>query len=74
VGMQIMPIFGILLAPADRAPHKHLIAPSDYHLPGKLKESLRGTRFEDDDAIIMTTTQRLRRAGPEFCRAGIQAL
>jgi hypothetical protein len=46
------------------------LAPSDYHLFGKLKESLRGTRFEDDDALITAT----RWASPEFYRAGIQAL
>jgi hypothetical protein len=41
---------------------------------GKLKESLRGTRFEDNGALITTTKRWLRRAGPEFYRAGIQAL
>lgn len=41
---------------------------------GELKESLRGTRFEDDNALITATKQWLRRAGPEFYRAGIQAL
>jgi hypothetical protein len=49
-------------------------APSDYHLPGKLKEPLRGTRCEDDGVIITATKQWLRCAGPEFYRAGIQAL
>jgi hypothetical protein len=48
--------------------------PSDYHFFGKLKESLRGTRFEDDDALITTTKWWLRRTGPEFYHAGIQAL
>jgi hypothetical protein len=50
------------------------VAPSYYHLFGKLKESLRGTRFEDGDALITATKRSLRRAGPEFCRAGIQGL
>jgi hypothetical protein len=51
------------------------VAPSDYHLFGKLKESLLGTRFEDDDdAFITATKQWLRNAGPEFHHAGIQAL
>jgi hypothetical protein len=49
------------------------VAPSDYDLFGKLKESLRGTRFEDD-ALITAAKRWLRRAGPEFYRAGIQAL
>jgi hypothetical protein len=51
------------------------VAPSDYHLFGKLKESLRGTRFEDDDdALTMAAKWRLRWAGPEFYHAGIQTL
>jgi hypothetical protein len=50
------------------------VTPSDYHLFGKLKESLNGTRFEDDDVLITTTKRWLRRAGPEFYRAAIQAL
>jgi hypothetical protein len=33
------------------SPDRPDVAPSDYHLVGKPKESLRGTRFEDD-AII----------------------
>jgi hypothetical protein len=58
--------------------HTLLIAlmwrPSDCHLFGKLKEFLRGTTFEDDDAFIAATKRWLRRAGPEFYRAGIEAL
>jgi hypothetical protein len=49
-----------------------MVEMTDYHLFGKLKESLRGTRFEDDDALITATKRWLRRAGPEFYRAGIQ--
>jgi hypothetical protein len=48
--------------------------PSHYNLFGKLKKSLHGTRFEDDNAPITATNQWLRRAGPEFYHAGIQAL
>jgi hypothetical protein len=54
-------------------PYSPDVAPSDYHLFGKLNESLRGTRFEDD-ALITATKRWLRRAGPEFYRAGIRAL
>jgi hypothetical protein len=50
------------------------VAPSDYHLFGKLKESLPGTRFEEDDAIITATKQWFRRTGPKFDCAGLQAL
>jgi hypothetical protein len=54
-------------------PYSPDVAPSDYHLFHKLKESLRGTRFEDDDVII-TVAKWFRRAGPEFNHAGIPAL
>jgi hypothetical protein len=50
------------------------VALSDYHLFGKLKESLCGTRYEDDDALITATKRWLRRTDPEFYCAGIQAL
>jgi hypothetical protein len=50
------------------------VASSDYHLFDKLKASLCGTSFEDDKALITATKQWLRRAGPEFYSAGIQAL
>ncbi|KAJ4440364.1 hypothetical protein ANN_08503 [Periplaneta americana] len=48
--------------------------PCDYHLFGKLKESLRVTRFEDDDFLVHATKEWLRRVGPDFYRGGIQAL
>jgi histone-lysine N-methyltransferase SETMAR len=57
-----------------RPPYSSDVALTDYHLFGKLKESLRGTRFEDDDALITASKQWLRHAGPEFYHAGIQAL
>jgi hypothetical protein len=50
------------------------VALSDYHIFGKLKESLRRTRFEDDNALITVIKRWLRRAGPEFHSAGIQVL
>ena len=42
----------------------------------KLKESLRGTKFQDDDSLVNAAKLWLRRAGPDFYRAGtsIQAL
>jgi hypothetical protein len=51
-----------------------MVEMTDYHLFGKLKESLRGTRFEDDDALITATKWWLKQAGPESYHAGIQAL
>ncbi|PSN41262.1 hypothetical protein C0J52_14348 [Blattella germanica] len=40
----------------------------------KLKESLRGTKFQDDDSLVNAAKLWLRRAGSDFYRAGIQAL
>jgi hypothetical protein len=45
-------------------PYRPDVAPSGYHLFGKLKESLRRTRFENNNALIMTTKQWLRHASP----------
>jgi hypothetical protein len=42
------------------------VATSEFDLFGKLKESLRRTKFDDDNALIHT--------GPEFYHAGTQAL
>jgi hypothetical protein len=50
------------------------MAPSDCQICGKVKESLRGTRFEDDDALITALNGGSYSAGPEFYCAGIQAL
>jgi hypothetical protein len=50
------------------------VAPSDYHLFVKLKESLRGTRFEEVDALIATAKRGLRRAGPQLYHSGVRQL
>ena len=50
-------------------PYSPDLAPCDYHLFGKLKESL-----QDDDSLVNAAKLWLRRAGPDFYRAGIQAL
>lgn len=55
-------------------PYSSDLAPCEYHLFGKLKESLRGTKFQDDDSLVNAAKLWLRRAGPDFYRAGIQAL
>jgi hypothetical protein len=55
-------------------PYSPDVAPSDYHLFGKLKESLRGTRFEGDHALITAAKWWPRLDGPEFYPAGIQAI
>jgi len=33
-------------------PYSPDLTPSDFHLFGPLKDSLRGTRFEDDESVI----------------------
>lgn len=50
------------------------LAPSDYHLFGKLKDDLRGIHFPDDESLVTAAKQWLKAAGEEFYRAGIQAL
>jgi transposase len=57
-----------------RPPYSPDVAPTDYHLFGKLKESIRRTRFEDDDALITATKRWLRCAGPEFFQGGVRQL
>jgi histone-lysine N-methyltransferase SETMAR len=47
------------------------LAPSDYHLFGKLKDSLRGSKFEDDESLVAAVKNCLRNAGPEFYKAVI---
>ncbi|KAJ4441066.1 hypothetical protein ANN_10916 [Periplaneta americana] len=49
------------------------LAQCDYHLFGKLKESLRGTSFEDDDSLVHAAKEWLKRGGPDFYRVDIQA-
>jgi hypothetical protein len=55
-------------------PYSPDLAPSDYHLIGKLKDSIRGTKFEDDDSLVASVKKWLKSADPEFYRAGIHAL
>jgi hypothetical protein len=49
-------------------------APSDYHLFSKLKDSIRGTKFEDDDSLVAFVKKCLKSADPEFNCTGIHAL
>ncbi|KAJ9578478.1 hypothetical protein L9F63_005298, partial [Diploptera punctata] len=55
-------------------PYSPDLTPCDYHLFGKLKEYLHGTRFEDDDSLVKAVNLLLKRAGREFYYAGIQGL
>ncbi|KAJ4451603.1 hypothetical protein ANN_03072 [Periplaneta americana] len=46
--------------------HPPVLAPCDYHLFSKLKKSLHGTMFEDDDSLMHVAKEWLRRVGPDF--------
>ena len=50
------------------------LASCDHHLFGKLKESLRGTRFEPDDSLVNVAKYCLRLDSPGFDCAGMQAI
>jgi hypothetical protein len=50
------------------------LAPMDYHLFGKLKDGICGTKFKDDAALVMVVKQWLQNTGPEFYHEGIKAL
>jgi hypothetical protein len=47
------------------------LAPLDYHLFGKLKDSMHGTKFKDNASIVTIMKQWLQNAGPEFYCEGI---
>jgi histone-lysine N-methyltransferase SETMAR len=55
-------------------PYSPDLAPSNYHLFGKLKDSLRGSKFEDDESLVAAAKNFPRNADHEFYKAGIQAL
>ncbi|KAJ4435884.1 hypothetical protein ANN_18504 [Periplaneta americana] len=55
-------------------PYSPDLTPCDYHLFSKLKESLCGTSFEDDDTLVHAAKDWLKRGGPDFYRVDIQAL
>jgi hypothetical protein len=50
------------------------LAPSDYHLFFKLKESLAGKTFLDDDEVQDTVMTWLREQAGDFYDAGIKKL
>jgi len=58
----------------DVLPHPSyspVLAPSDYHLFGFMKDQLRGQRYETTEAIQKAVRRCLRMAGTEFYRRGI---
>jgi histone-lysine N-methyltransferase SETMAR len=70
--MEVITKFGWTVVPHPA--YSPDLAPSDYHLFGKLKDGLRGTHFPDDESLVTAAKQWLKDAGGEFYRAGIQAL
>jgi hypothetical protein len=55
-------------------PHSPDLAPSDYHLFSKLKESLAGKIFSDDDEVQEAVMTWLREQVGDFYDAGIKKL
>jgi histone-lysine N-methyltransferase SETMAR len=58
----------------DHPPYSPDLAPSDFHLFGKLKKNLRGQRFETNDEAKAEVNRWLRAQSPEFYKSGIEAL
>jgi hypothetical protein len=53
-------------------PHSPDFSPSDYHLFSKLKESLAGKTFSDDDEVQDSVMTWLREQAGDFYDAGIK--
>ena len=50
------------------------LAPSDFHLLGPLKDTLRGTSFEDDESVIRAVKTWLREQETSWYREGMHVL
>jgi len=55
-------------------PYSPDLAPSDFHLFGPLKDTLRGTRFEDDKSMICAVRTWLCEQETSWYREGMHAL
>jgi len=55
-------------------PYSPNLAPSDFYLFGRLKSDLQGMRFVDDDAVIQTVREWIRRQQQAFFEKGIRML
>lgn len=51
-------------------PYSPDLAPSDFHLFGPLKNSLRGQRFEDTEQVKVAVKMWLQQCKPEFFQSG----
>ena len=50
------------------------LAQKDFHLFGPLKDALRGSRFEDDESVILAVRTWLREQERSSYREGMHAL
>jgi histone-lysine N-methyltransferase SETMAR len=55
-------------------PYSPILALSDFHLFGRLKDTLCGTRFEDDESMIHAVRTWLREQETSWYREGMHAL
>ena len=55
-------------------PYSHDLELSDFHLFGPLKDTLRETRFEDDESVIHAVRTWLREQETSWYREGMHAL
>ena len=58
----------------DHPPYSPDLAPSDFHLFSKLKESLRGQRFQTDDDVMAAVNEWFQEQTEEFFLHGIKGL
>jgi histone-lysine N-methyltransferase SETMAR len=59
---------------APPSPYSPDLAPSDFHLFGSLKVTLRGTLFEDDENVIRAVRTWLREQETSWYREGMHDL
>ncbi len=56
------------------SPYSPDLSPCDFHIFGKLKKHLKGTRFGLDDAVKESVTDYLNQQPKEFYKTGITLL
>jgi histone-lysine N-methyltransferase SETMAR len=64
--------FGWTVLP--HSPYSPDLAPSDFHSFGPLKDTLRGTRFQDDESMIHAVRTWLCEQETRWCREGMHVL
>ena len=55
-------------------PYSPDLAPCDFYLFGRLKSDLQGMRFVDNDAVMQTVREWIRRQPQDFFEKGIRML